>query len=135
MTILAYRSCGHEAPADCGWCGSGGGSSSHNRSTSSCTGTGAFALNASRARTTPRLPRPSATSTDPRRSVSGPNTSTRNKPGPSTAAEGTRALPFTWDTVGVAYHHLGRHADAVATYRQALALYRDRGHRYFNSGR
>jgi len=31
------------------------------------------------------------------------------------------------DCVGVAYHHLGRHTNAVAAYQQALALFRDNG--------
>ena len=34
------------------------------------------------------------------------------------------------DSIGVAYRHLGRHAEAIAAYQPTLALLRDIGHRY-----
>jgi tetratricopeptide (TPR) repeat protein len=41
-----------------------------------------------------------------------------------------RGEAATWDSLGVAHHHLGRYADAVACYHQALTLFRDLGNRY-----
>ena len=39
----------------------------------------------------------------------------------------------TWDSLGVAYHHLGRHADAIAAHEEALALFREGGYRYYEA--
>jgi tetratricopeptide (TPR) repeat protein len=36
----------------------------------------------------------------------------------------------TWDSIGYAHHHLGRHATAITCYETAAALYREFDDRY-----
>ncbi|GAA1501107.1 hypothetical protein GCM10009827_009160 [Dactylosporangium maewongense] len=42
-------------------------------------------------------------------------------------------MPSTLDSRGFAYHKVGRHAEAVASYERAIELYRDAGNRYYEA--
>jgi tetratricopeptide (TPR) repeat protein len=42
-------------------------------------------------------------------------------------------MPSTLDSLGFAYHHVGRHAEAAASYERAIELYRDAGNRYYEA--
>ncbi|GIJ55990.1 tetratricopeptide repeat protein [Virgisporangium aurantiacum] len=44
--------------------------------------------------------------------------------------DGGQVAPSTLDSLGYAYHHLGRHREAAAAYRRAIDLYRDAGDRF-----
>ena len=66
-------------------------------------------------------------------------TARRRCPRPRALPAGPRPVPAgrrpawaanTWDSLGYAYHHLGRHAEAAECYQDALVLYRDLGDRY-----
>lgn len=42
-------------------------------------------------------------------------------------------MPSTLDSLGFTYHHVGRHAEAAASYERAIELYRAAGNRYYEA--